>query len=138
MSQLIWVILIMILLECAVDSEWNDVINYIVSCLVFELFIRRNHKNPVFNDQTSHKKYLNNRKCYNKTVCTILFSSRWWVCWYELFSVLGTLRKWKNIDETPSLYQVIIREFCQFWVILTIWDIDIIRMCSWFWVKLYN
>ena len=45
----------MILLECAVDSEWNDVINYIVSCLVFELFIRRNHKNPVFNDQTSHK-----------------------------------------------------------------------------------
>ena len=36
-------------------------------------------------------KYLNNCTCYDKIVYIILFSSRWWVYWYKLFSVLGTL-----------------------------------------------
>ena len=52
----------------------------------------------------SIQKYLKNHTCYNKIIYTILFSSRWWVYWYELFSVLNTLRKWQNFDETPSLY----------------------------------
>ena len=38
---------ILLSLECAVDSEWNDVITFVVSCSV-ELFTWRNHKNPVF------------------------------------------------------------------------------------------
>ena len=37
-------ILISILLECAVDS---DVINFVVSCSVAELFIHRNHKSSL-------------------------------------------------------------------------------------------
>ena len=28
-----------------------------------------------------HTQYLNNRTCCNKIVCTILFSSTWWICW---------------------------------------------------------
>ena len=28
---------ILLLLECAVDSEWNDIVNFIVSCLVVAL-----------------------------------------------------------------------------------------------------
>ena len=32
---------VLISLECAVDSECNDVINFIVSCLVVELFIEK-------------------------------------------------------------------------------------------------
>ena len=48
-------------------------------------------------------KYLNNCTCYNKIAYIILFSSRWWVYWYKLFSVLSTLRKWQNFHKTPSL-----------------------------------
>ena len=40
--------------------------------------------------------YLNYRTCYDKIVCTILFSSKWWVYWYELFSILSTLQKWQK------------------------------------------
>ena len=47
---------------------------------------------------------LDNHTCYNKIVCTILFSLRLWVCWCKLFSVLSTLQKYQNFDETPSLY----------------------------------
>ena len=47
--------------------------------------------------------YLSNCTCYDKTVCTILFISRWWVYWYELFSVLSILQKWLNFAKTPSL-----------------------------------
>ena len=36
---------------------------------------------------------------YNKIVCTVLFSSRWWVCWYELLSVLRKLQKWQIFDK---------------------------------------
>ena len=36
-------------------------------------------------------------------VCTILFSSRWQVFQYKLFSVLSALQKWQNFDETSSL-----------------------------------
>ena len=32
----------MISLKCAVDSEWNDVINFVVACSVVELLIHRN------------------------------------------------------------------------------------------------
>ena len=49
--SLIWVICNNeIFLEYAVDwlNKWSDVINFVVSCLVVELFICRNHKNPVF------------------------------------------------------------------------------------------
>ena len=45
---------ILISLECAVDYEWNDVINFIVSCSVVELFIHRNHKKTAFNALTLH------------------------------------------------------------------------------------
>ena len=41
------------------------------------------------------QKYLNNHTYYDKIVCTILFSSRWWVYWYELFCVLSTLQNGK-------------------------------------------
>ena len=44
----------MISLECAADSEWNDVINSVVSCSVAELFIGTNQKNPAFNGPTLH------------------------------------------------------------------------------------
>ena len=80
--------------------------------------------------------YLNNCTFYNKIVCTILFSSRWWVYWYELFSVLSTLQKWQKVDKTPSLYNKGI--FTNFGYFFIIWDIDIIKMYSWFWVKWYN
>ena len=39
----------MILLECAVDSEWNGVISFVISCSVVEIFIRESHKNLAFN-----------------------------------------------------------------------------------------
>ena len=45
----------MISLESTVDSEWNDIINFIVSCSVVELFICRHHKNSAFNGLTLHK-----------------------------------------------------------------------------------
>ena len=48
-------------------------------------------------------RYLDNCTRCDKIVCTVLFSSRWRVYWYELFSVLSTLQKWQNFDETPSL-----------------------------------
>ena len=37
---------IMLSLECAVDSEWNDILKFIVSS---ELFICKSHKNQAFN-----------------------------------------------------------------------------------------
>ena len=81
--------------------------------------------------------YLNNRTCYDKFVCTILFSSRWWVYWYELFSVLSTLQKinGKILMKRQVYNKGIFANFGQF---LTMWDIDIIRMYSWFWVKWCN
>ena len=39
-------------IECTVDSEWTDVINFIVSCSVVELFIHKTHKNPDFEQAT--------------------------------------------------------------------------------------
>ena len=42
---------ILILLKCAVDSDWSDAINFIVSCLVVELFIHDVTKNSTFNGQ---------------------------------------------------------------------------------------
>ena len=41
------------------------------------------------------QKYLHSRTCYDKIVCAVRFSSRWWVYWYELFIVLRTLWKWQ-------------------------------------------
>ena len=76
--------------------------------------------------------YLNNCMCYNKIVCTVLFSSRWQVYCYELFSVLSTLQKWQNFDKMPS--QGVFIDLDKF---LTIWDIDTILMCSWFWVRIW-
>ena len=35
--------------ESVVDSEWNGVINFVVSCSVAKLFICRSHKNPAIN-----------------------------------------------------------------------------------------
>ena len=46
---------ILISLECVVDSEWNGVINFIVSCSVVELFTCRNHESPAFNSLILHK-----------------------------------------------------------------------------------
>ena len=56
--------------------------------------------------------YLNNHTCYDQIICTILFSSRWRVCWNIFLSVLSTLRKWQKFNETSN-----IRGFCQFRVI---------------------
>ena len=36
------------LLECAVNSVRNDVIDFVVSCLFVELFNCGNHKNPAY------------------------------------------------------------------------------------------
>ena len=66
---------------------------------------------PQWQSLTITRQYLNNRTCYDEIICTVLFSSRWWVYWYKLFSVLRTLQKWQNLDKTSSL-----RGFCQFWV----------------------
>ena len=49
------------------------------------------------------RKYLDNRTCYNKIVCTALFNSRWWVCLYELFSIWALC---KNGNEALSLFKV--------------------------------
>ena len=51
---------------------------------------------------TNIPKYLDNHMFYDKIVCTVLFNSRWWVYWYELFGVLSTLQKWQIFDEMPS------------------------------------
>ena len=51
-----------------------------------------------------NRKYLNNRICYDKIVWTITISSRWWVYWYELFSVLSPLQNCQNLGEMASLY----------------------------------
>ena len=45
---------ILISLECAVDSEWNDVINFIVLCSFVELFIRRNHKTQLWRSKANN------------------------------------------------------------------------------------
>ena len=45
---------LLISLECEVDSEWNDVINFVVASSVAELLIQRNPKNPAFNLLTPH------------------------------------------------------------------------------------
>ena len=102
---------ILVPLECAVNSEWNDTINAVMLCLVVELFILyKTQKSSLQWPNTC--KYLNNRECYDKTVCTISFSSRWWVYWYELFSFFkDTAKMAKTGQNTKS----IIREFHQFW-----------------------
>ena len=41
-------------LECAVDSEWNDVINFIVLCSFVELFIHRNHKTQLWRSKANN------------------------------------------------------------------------------------
>ena len=46
---------ILISLECTVDSEWNDTIDFVVSRSVVELFIHRSHKNQAFNALTLHE-----------------------------------------------------------------------------------
>ena len=43
---------ILISLECAVDSERNDVIIFVISCSIAEIFLCKNHKNPAFNSLT--------------------------------------------------------------------------------------
>ena len=105
---------ILISLECAVDSEWNGVIISVLSCSVAELFNHKSHKSSASNQPWTAKitlKYLDNRTCCHKLVCTILFSSRWWVYWYDLFSVLSTLQKLQIL-----MKRQVIRGFCQFWV----------------------
>ena len=57
-------------------------------------------------------------------------------CWYKLFNVLSTLQKWKNFDKRQvDKHKGIFTNFRYF---LIIWDIDINRKCSWFWVEWYN
>ena len=122
----------MISLECAVDSEWNDAINFAASCSVAEIFIHKNYQKSSLQRPKRHTKYLNNRTCYDKLVCTILFSSRWWVYWYELLSALSTLQNCQNFDKTPNK-----GIFTNFGYFLTIWNTDIIRICSWL-ISLYH
>ena len=67
------------------------------TCITSELGVGRTFCYMVFTSQshnavTKSALYLSNRTCYDKTVCTVLFSSRWWVCWCKLFSVLSTLQ----------------------------------------------
>ena len=45
---------ILISLECAVNSEWNGIINFLLSCSVVKLFNRRNYNNPAFNFQQNN------------------------------------------------------------------------------------
>ena len=51
------------------------------------VFVHKNHK--TLQQPKNHSIFLNNSTCYNKIICFVLFSSRWWVCWYKLFSVLA-------------------------------------------------
>ena len=62
--------------------------------LIEALCLSSNYINPAFKWPCTVQKYLNNRTCYNKIICTILFSSRWQVCWmnYLVFYVC-----WKNV-----------------------------------------
>ena len=65
---------ILISLECAVDSERNDVIIFVISCSVAEIFLCKNHKNPAFNSLTVTHKYLNNRPYMlqqNRLYCSV-------------------------------------------------------------------
>ena len=66
--------------ECAVNSEWNDVINFIVSCSVVDLFIHRNHKNPAFNILTLFSTNIN-------VIVFADFASGWKKCWSTSDSV---------------------------------------------------
>ena len=86
-------------LNCTVDSEWNDVFNFVVLCSIAELFVDREITKCSLQSTTSHTKFLYNRTYYNKTVCTVVFSSRWPVYWYKFFSVLSTLQKWENLTK---------------------------------------
>ena len=113
---------IIVPLECAADSEWNGAMNLVASCSVVELSVHKNCKKISLERPKSTSNYLNNCTCYDTVVCTILFSSRWRVYWYKLLSVLSTLQKWQNWHAPSS----------------DIWNIQIIRMCSWFWVKWWN
>ena len=65
--------------------------------------------------------YLNNCTCYYKMVCTILFSSRWLVYWYELFSVLSTLQNRQKFDKTPKRKTIIFTNFGYFFIT---WNIE--------------
>ena len=57
------------ILKCAVDSEWNGVINLVVSCSVVKLFICRNDKDPGFNGPTLHKTTLLQLDEYKMCLC---------------------------------------------------------------------
>ena len=48
----------MISLECAVDSEWNGVINFVSSISVVELFVHKSCKNLSLQLSISTPKYL--------------------------------------------------------------------------------
>ena len=67
---------------------------------------------PALNIPTLHIKYLNNCTCYNKIICSILFSSRWWVCWYELFSVSKGIRRFSPILGNFEKYEILISLEC--------------------------
>ena len=49
---------------------------------------RRNRNTQALYRHTNLQKYLNNSTCYNKIVCTVMFSSRLRVYWYKLFGFL--------------------------------------------------
>ena len=94
-------------LFCILCSKSNHILDLKMSTSTSIVFVTNHLKIIIITSSlqrpNSTQKYLNNHTCYDKIVCTILFSSRWRVYWYELFSILSTLWKWQNFDETPSL-----------------------------------
>ena len=98
---------ILISLECTVDSEWNSVIKSVVSCSVAEIFVHKSWSQKSAFKMT--QKYLNNRTCYNKIVCTPLFSSRWWVYWSKM------AKFWWNTKSIIRVFSPILGIFPWYW-----------------------
>ena len=69
-------------LECAVDSEWKDIIIYTVLCLVVELFIE------ITKIQLLTAYYFTKQLCYNS-----IFGKYKYACVVQTIVVLGALLK---------------------------------------------
>ena len=89
---------VLISLECAVDSKWNDVIDFIVLCSVVELIICRNHNNPAFNNSlTLHKTTL--LQLFFSTMCCGAWSTFEVLDFVLIIKIFKWLRKcWSTSD----------------------------------------
>ena len=66
---------ILISLECAVDSEWDGVINFVVACSVAELLFVEITKNPVFDGPPPQLNF--QLFPFIKCACVVVLASDW-------------------------------------------------------------